>query len=211
MEENTITNIYMYRNEPHQDEPILAESMNLCHLTNKMSKYKLVGKLSKKDNYGEYFKTRHAIEIKIIGSSTDLRQFDELWYWLKTNKRWMDHLQATKLQLAVQRKNMFWKKLRPLNVNTIIYMEHFLMRTALKFLPLCHSVNISTNCSCLGPLDKSLHKTLHSHTSYNTTDVRHLKTVYWQCGIKMTFSSMSVHMYVHVYTCVHMVMYMYLK
>ena len=59
-------------------------------------------------------------------------------------------------------------------------------------------------------LDKSLHKTLHSHTQatilHVVLDVRHLKTVLLAtCGIKMTFSSMSVCMCVHVYTCVHMV------
>ena len=117
MEENTITETSTCtgtENEPHQDEPILAESNNELMPFNeqdeKQEQTQASGEVEQEGD-GECFKTRHAMEIKkTIGSSTDLRQFDELRYRLKTAKAITKDERTTykrllyKLQLAVQRK-----------------------------------------------------------------------------------------------------------
>ena len=68
-------------NESHQDEPILAEPNNelmpFDEQDEQQKQTQASGEVDQEGD-GDCFKTRHAMEIKIIGSSTDLRQFDEL-------------------------------------------------------------------------------------------------------------------------------------
>ena len=99
-------------NESHQDEPILAEPNNelmpFDEQDEQQEQTQASGEVDQEGD-GDSFKTRHAMEIKIIGSSTDLRQFDELQYRLKTaNAITRDERPPTsdsyKLQLAVQSK-----------------------------------------------------------------------------------------------------------
>ena len=120
MEENTTTDTstcITTENESHQDEPILAEPNNeLMPFDEQDEQQEQTQASGEVDQEGDEdcFKTRHAMEIKkTIGSSTDLRQFDELRYRLKTAKAITRDERTTykrlfyKLQLAVQREHPF--------------------------------------------------------------------------------------------------------
>ena len=114
MEENKSTDTSIHKTIENQVEPTLAESNNELTPTDEQDEQQEETQVSgevEQEFDGECFKSRHAIEIKkIIGTSTDLRQFDELRYRLKNAKAVSRDERTTykrlfyKLQLAVQRK-----------------------------------------------------------------------------------------------------------
>ena len=110
--ENLTTDISTHttENDTNQDQPILDEP-NHEFIPFDEQREETQSSTEVEQGDGECFKTRHATEIKIIGSSTDdLRQFHELRYRLTTSKPITKDEQTTykrlfyKLQLAVQRK-----------------------------------------------------------------------------------------------------------